>query len=87
MTTTKEQRKKWLAARELALQSKEKTYRGKPCLYGHDGERYAVSNSCVECRKQSNNSVTPKRKINRSPLDFARGVRTIGNPLRVNNSV
>lgn len=27
----------------------EKTYQGKPCPRGHDGERYVTSGGCVHC--------------------------------------
>lgn len=29
----------------------QRTYQGKPCRHGHQGLRYTVNSSCVECTK------------------------------------
>jgi hypothetical protein len=38
-----------LPARQHAILKGEKTYKGKPCPYGHNGTRYTQTAKCVEC--------------------------------------
>lgn len=37
--------------RQLARSNGAKAYIGKPCPYGHDGERYVSTGQCIECAK------------------------------------
>lgn len=39
--------------RDLARARGEMTYQGRPCKRGHDGVRYAVSQECVTCVKET----------------------------------
>lgn len=43
------------AARPKALKrsrAEVEFYRGRPCLYGHDGVRYVSTGDCVHCRRE-----------------------------------
>jgi len=48
-----------------------KRYIGQPCMYGHNGERYARNNACIKCHaKQKNLAAIEKRR--------ARGLQKTG---------
>ena len=41
------------SARLRAAAAHRDTFRGRPCVHGHDGTRYTSNGSCVECSKIS----------------------------------
>jgi hypothetical protein len=48
------------ANRTKAVEAGERTYIGKPCQKGHDGRRYTLSASCVQCATES---ITARRAV------------------------
>jgi hypothetical protein len=41
-----------LVAHAIAKETGQLTYAGKPCRFGHDGERYVADKFCVKCRAE-----------------------------------
>jgi hypothetical protein len=59
--------------RRDALAKGKRTYRGKVCPRGHDGDRYAISGCCIECvREASRRRLTKKGRAHVRKLDRAR---------------
>ena len=40
-----------MTRREAATSGLNKFYTGRPCIHGHDAERYTLTGICVECAK------------------------------------
>jgi hypothetical protein len=48
-------------SREAALAIGHPHYHGRPCLHGHDGERYTSDHSCVACKTAGTGRHPPSR--------------------------
>lgn len=48
--------------KQEAIANGSKTYIGKPCLYGHDGTRYARNSQCVECIREKSRKYYSENK-------------------------
>lgn len=62
-----------MTTRKEAIAACQTTYNtGKPCIYGHLGDRYALNGACVQCMKANSNRQHQVRAAVTSPIKQAR---------------
>ena len=62
-------------ARAEAIKLELKTYQGKPCKYGHNGQRYVSTSHCVACQchpRRPEEEISPLGKASTAWTDLQR---------------